>query len=593
MDKKRIIRSAIAAMLILGAVSTGADMGPAVPADKKLIAFASNNHAASPAYLRQHIREMEQHLPLDGLTICVYHDTWAVEAIQRKRAAGSSLKTGQEVMFFGGRRFTRDDFSRDLGDLKATTFRKFTDNFILLTTTEKGAYWTGKVEHSNLDWFDPGWSVIAENGAVAAWIAKEAGFKGIFLDAEQYAGSLGPWGRPFDYRSRPDIDKRTLSEVSDQVRKQARKWMQAVTDVYPDITIILYPNTGWKKTLDYELLPHFADGLLEGLGPRATLVDSGAGYHLQTYRQFLDVRKQAEEEGLKRTPVPNLYKKVQYGIGLWLDYESRHDGSFAGWRTDPKEFNENFRPPAELGNTLHNALTVADRYVWLFVWHGQAWWAPRSPKVKMCPLCPHSQGFLPQEYIDAITNCRNPHQFDWAPVRQEKILTPDDLARMGRNILKNDDLESWIIADASPQGWYLAGQGPSVTREKKIVKTGKYSARLATVLPRGHVFLDQRLAAGSYAGKTITLGAWVKSDYEMGHVQILDFVAGEHKVSSVQVAYSGEEDGWRFLTTSKTIRKDADRILFRLGVNSVPGHAAYFDGAMAVVKKIDQDAPEK
>ncbi len=591
MNQPRFLRLAFTVTLVLGALATGAEMGPAVSPDKKLIAFASNSHAASPAYLRQHIGEMEQRLPLDGLIICVYHDTWGAEAGASLRAAGATPKTGQEVMFFGGRRFTRDEFSKDLGDLKATTFSKFTDNFILLTTTERGAYWTGKVEHSNLDWFDPGWPTIAENGAVAAWIAREAGFKGIFLDVEQYAGSLGAWGRPFDYRTRPDSDKRTLAEVSAQVRRRGKEWMQAVTDAYPEITIILYPNLGWQKSIDYELLPYFADGLLEGLGPRATLVDSGAGYHLQSYRQFRDLRQQAESQGLERTAVPERYKKVQYGFGLWLDYEARHDGQFAEWRTDPKEFNENFRPPTELGNTLHNALTVADRYVWLFVWHGVAWWAPDSPPVNSCPRCPHEQGFLAPAYVDAITNCRDPHPLEWSPTWQEKILTPEDLDRMGRNILANGDFEDWIIEDLSPQGWYLGGQGPAVTRGERTVK-GAHAAGLATVMPRGHVFLDQRMAAGAYAGKTVTLGAWAKSEYGICHVQILDFVAGDHKVSSTPVAYSGEEDGWQFLTTSKTIRKDADRIVFRLGAGPIRGQTAYLAGAMAVVAE-DQDAAEK
>ena len=563
-------------------------MGSVVSSEKKLIALAANSHAASPAYLREHVNEMEKQLPLDGLIICVYHDTWAAEAGPKKKAEGSGLKSGQEVMFFGGRRFTRNDFKQDVNDLKAAEFRKFTDNFILLTTTERGAYWTGRVEHSNLDWFDAGWSRIAENGAVAAWIAREAGFKGIFLDVEQYTQSVGAWGRPFDYRTRPDIDKRTLNRVSKQVRIRGREWMQAVNRVYPDITIILYPNSGWKNTLEYELLSPFVDGLLEGLGPRATLIDAGAGYDLQTYQQFLKVRGQAEEKGLKRTRVTGLYQKMQYGIGLWLDYESRFDGPFAGWLTNPENYNENFRPPKELGNTLHNALTVTDRYVWLFVWHGESWWAPGTPQRKLCPLCPHLKGFLPRAYRDAITNCRVPHPLDWVPRWQEKILTPAELARMGKNILKNENLEIWPQQDAPPKGWHLGGQGPAGTRNSERVKTGKYSIQLSTVLPRGHVVLDQSLPASPYVGKTLILGAWVNSDNGLGHTQILDFVGDDHKVSLPYVEYSGNGDGWRFLTTTKTIRDDADRIVFRLGVQSVKGHATYFDGAMAVMID-DQD----
>ena len=61
--------------LMFFSAATGSAIGPAVSPGKKLIALASNVHVASPAYLRQHINEMEKHLPLDGLIICVYHDT--------------------------------------------------------------------------------------------------------------------------------------------------------------------------------------------------------------------------------------------------------------------------------------------------------------------------------------------------------------------------------------------------------------------------------------------------------------------------------------------------------------------------------------
>ncbi|MEE3372009.1 MAG: hypothetical protein VX346_21935 [Planctomycetota bacterium] len=571
------------ALLCLASHSTAAELGPALTSEKKLIAFAASLHAASPAYLRRHVADMERRLPLEGLIICVYHDHWEAEASKRKKARGSGLKTGQEGMFFGGRSFTRDDFRQDVRDLKATSFRKFTDNFILLTTSEQGSQWTGNEAHRNLDWFDPKWSTIAENGAVAAQVAREAGFKGLFIDAEQYAGSRGLWRRPFDYRARPDRGERTLSEVSLQVRKRGREWMQAVTAVYPEITIILYPNTGWKSTLEYELLGPFADGLLEGLGPQATLVDSGVGYHLQTYQQFMDLRTKTQKQGLEKTQVPHLYKQVKQGFGLWLDYESRTGGPFAGWNTDPKNYHKNYRPPEELGNTLHNALNVSDRYVWLFVWHGAAWWAPGARNVKSCPLCPHPQGVFQHAYAEAIANRRQPHPLDWTPARVEKILTPEDLVAIGNNILDNADLESWGVPNRSPPGWVLGGQGPVVARDNKNTKTGgTYSAKLSTLLARGHVFLDQRLAATPYTGRTITLGAWVKDEYRNGHVQILDFVGDSHESSSVTSEWT-DDTGWRFLTATKTIRPDARLIVFRLGVGAVKGVPVMFDGSMAVV----------
>jgi len=480
---------------LAGAGPVTAEMGKPVGQDKKLIGFAVNS--VEPAYLKEHVADLER-LSLDGLIIFVYPDDWGPR------------RTGQEGMFFGGRRFVRPDFSRALADLKATQFNRFTDNFIQVEVAARGAVVTGKPEHRNLDWFDPNWSGIAQNGAVVAWLAKEAGFKGMFIDAEHYSASQGPWRRAFDYRARPDVDERTLAEVAAQARKRGREWMQAVAAVHPDITIILYPHTGWKGTLDYELLGPFADGLLEGLGPEATLVDSGQAYQYQTYQEFLNLKNKARKQGLTNTQVPHLYTKVQQGLGLWVDYECGIGREYAGWRLDPEELHKNYRPPDELGHALHNALTVADRYVWLFVWHGHAWWAPGKFNIKSCPLCPHPQGPFPHAYADAFANCRKPHPLDWEPARQKRIYSSEDLVVMGGNILANGDMENWLVPDQSPSKWHLGGQGPKVARNGGDVKDGTFSAMLTTVLPKGHVFLDQRIDAAAYAGKTITFGAWLK-----------------------------------------------------------------------------------
>ena len=127
-------------------------MGPPIPKHKKVIGFAVNT--VEPAYLREHVADVER-MPLDGLVISVYPDDWKWS------------KTGQEGMFFGGRRFTRADFGKGLADLKAARFTRFTDNFIQVETSARGSVATGDPRDGNLDWFDPNWLGIAENGAAS------------------------------------------------------------------------------------------------------------------------------------------------------------------------------------------------------------------------------------------------------------------------------------------------------------------------------------------------------------------------------------------------------------------------------------------
>ena len=74
----------------------------------------------------------------------------------------------------------------------------------------------------------------------------------------------------------------------------------------------------------------------------------------------------------------------------------------------------------------------------------------------------------------------------------------------------------------------------------------------------------------------------MKSDYGLGHVQILDFVGDNHESSAVTGEWT-DDTGWRFLTTTKTIREDATVIVFRLGGHPVKGVSVSIDASQAVV----------
>ena len=159
-----------------------------------------------------------------------------------------------------------------------------------------------------------------------AWLAKEAGFKGLFLDVEHYAGSLGPWGGKhiFDYEACPRKDTHTLEEVAAQIQLRGRELMQAVSQAYPDITIIIIQNTGWGRS---NLVEFFVRGMLEARG-RATIIDGGEGGYFRL-RGLL-----ADNAGVISTPGGNGGSTTGYGgeggsIALFsLDGTSVNTGTF-------------------------------------------------------------------------------------------------------------------------------------------------------------------------------------------------------------------------------------------------------------------------
>src|SRR5262245_1647817 len=87
---------------------------------KKLIEFGWDE--PSTAFLREHIAEMEQ-TPFDGVVFNVHY----------KNAQGADAVL--EWTGFGATAIPWEAFEPALADLKATRFRRFSDNFVRFNTT--------------------------------------------------------------------------------------------------------------------------------------------------------------------------------------------------------------------------------------------------------------------------------------------------------------------------------------------------------------------------------------------------------------------------------------------------------------------------
>ena len=559
--RRKIVASLAAIGLVASCSGAGLAQADAGLAAKKIIGFAPDR--VDTAYLRRHVSEIEK-LPIEGLILSARPNNWMGRGDKRN------------LVWFGGAKFTRQDFSQAVADLKATTFKRFTDNFLdFPTTVNKDPFiaGTGKLmpmppsyRLANIDWFDDRWSQVAENGAVAAYIAKEGGLKGLLIDVEGYGDGGGVWKFPFLYESyrkqciAAGVTPRSAVDCEAMVRRRGREFMAAITAVYPDITIMFIQNTGWSGS---KLVAPFVKGMLERRG-EATLIDGGeGGYPLITYEEFVNLREAAES--VHRAD--EVFQPMQYGFGVWVD---RTPNKYGGWHTKPADFHRNYRTPLELENTLHGALAAADRYVWLYIWHPQLWYNPHTRlkgnlalQARQCQLCPHAG--IPQEYLDAIRNCHKPHDLNWTPkLRADRFVYFDDavlvegseVSAQSRNILQNSNLEQWSSGQPpSPVGWLVMGQGPVTVRETKILKSGKCSARLATELLQGHVFIDQHIPAAKLAGKTVTFGAWIKTSLKnVAGVQILDRANDMWAVSGGGHPGDGK---WHFVTAARTIRPDA------------------------------------
>lgn len=384
-----------------------AEVGPPIGPDKKIIKCGQDMPDARA--LREHIREMER-LPFDGVVIDLTAD------IDGKRER-------LWLRWFGPELIGEDLVADSIEDLKATEFRRFTDNFLWISS-QSG-------HKPAPSWWDAAaWEKITANMTLAARIARECGLKGILLDTEQYG--VRAWSHymmRFDFSDphvqelamvgRGQLDRaHTFEEFAAAARLRGRDIMRAMCDEYPDITLLVIPGLhhsakrrigrGQRKCPDEKLeglassdegvLAPFGDGLLEGAGDQATVIDGCEdSYPLTLNARFIEARSYVES-ARDMSAVGELYReRMKIGFGLMLDYEY----ALYGWHTDPKEFGRNHFTPLDFENALHFAMLNSDRYVW--VWNelkGAVFWEDsRGAGVKPT---------VPDAYINAIKRARNP-----------------------------------------------------------------------------------------------------------------------------------------------------------------------------------------
>ncbi|MGC8863594.1 MAG: hypothetical protein ACP5R5_12575 [Armatimonadota bacterium] len=235
---------------ILAILAAAVAASPGHAAKKKIVEYGWD--VPDTAYLRERVAEMEK-IPFDGVVF-------------------KMSPRGFPGREFGWRAFSREcfDFEQmkpNIEDLKATRFRRFTENFVQLT-----------VYPGDVDWFDPAWTNIAHNCALLARVARVTGCKGIMFDPEAYGKPIWQYSA-FDPEHK---EAHTFKQYACQVRLRGREFMSAINAEYPDITLLCLfgPSTGtvnWAEIKPedsgFGLLRYFFQGMLDVAAPGTIIVD--------------------------------------------------------------------------------------------------------------------------------------------------------------------------------------------------------------------------------------------------------------------------------------------------------------------------------
>jgi hypothetical protein len=335
---------------------------------KKLIEFGWDE--PDTAFMQKHIAEMEQ-TPFDGT---VFHITY-------EKKDGSPGRFMNEC--WSDRAFTPGELKRSAGELKQTTFTRFTQNFIRFN-----------VLPGDVDWFDD-FDAVMNNAYFAARIARDGKCRGVLFDIEAYNKPL------WDYRKQKYAATHSWDEYAERARMYGRLLMSVFEDGFGDNVVVFltfghslpYRDTHDepKKLAEYEygLLKPFLDGMYDATRGDAKIVD---GYELsygsREGKQFADAEQMVRQTLLKFVPDPDRYQRAtSLGFGLWLDY----DWAKKGW--DVSDLSKNYFTPKQFEESLRIALKTADEFVWIYS-ETPRWWSENG-RVK-----------LPDEYIRAIARAR-------------------------------------------------------------------------------------------------------------------------------------------------------------------------------------------
>jgi len=468
-----MIRPINTRVLLLTALLLGALTSWAQADEKPNIIWECGQNVPNSAYWKKYGAELEAMLPFDGVMLSMEYpvtEEGRLGVAHDRRPTWKVLKRPEITEEMTG------PFVEDM--LAAHLTKKHNVVNVWL-----GTGWP------YLDFFDDAlWETIQNNIRVVAKASRDAGCAGLVFDPEQYGGN-----RCWKYSTNAPATKvdKPYEEFVVTVRQRGREFGKALSEGYPDCTLLFFFGHSWpaydlkeavvergaKGLEDAEesnLYAPFLDGMLEGTSNGTIFVDGMEyAYSFTTAEDFKEGRWMALHVPLTFTTVPDLFrKKVRCGFGLWMD--NARDGFW--WH--PFDPEKNRYSPGRLQRTIHLALKYGDGYVWL--WNESPNWYVDGPLGKPhSPAVQQSKAYgMVQAYRDAVREAKawpgldttlpttyqladdetlgfvDREELEQLLTRTEKVMNlPNDGWRFRPDHNRVGVKEGWYAAEVPGEGW--------------------------------------------------------------------------------------------------------------------------------------------
>ena len=312
---------------------------------------------------------------------------------------------------------------------------------------------------------DAAWAQVVENFRTVAFAAKEAGYKGLIFDNEEYNGQWQNFPEHYE-----NADPSNELAYQNQAALRGKQIMEAINDVFPDAEVGVmhgpYMSVFQEGQPDaivgqgggpsfHELRGAFFTGLAEGQGENQTLIDMGELYALRSEEDFAQSQQYRSEiiQDLFDWSVPAEVREN------WDELIVQSHMLY----TDEYPVGATMSPEI-LETTLLNAFNQSEDVVFIFSSPGKEDW--------------FTEGALDGAWSDAIVNATEaffdeteptePEQPD-EPVEPEDPITPDTVSIDGRTVVGTDFVDTLtatnnadIIYGLAGNDWIASGGGNDV-----------------------------------------------------------------------------------------------------------------------------------
>ena len=331
--------------------------------DKKYIGLFFDVFKTSPSNILENADQFAKHAPfLDGVAIGITADV--------ADSDGNIVTAKHSQIMHRSQRWTREEVKKHLPYLKEIAKKPNLTESMLL-------FWMSPSGPNRINWDDDeGWANYAENMANVAWLAKEAGLKGLMLDPEEYAAQGGNFAQYIHcYKDPP------FAETAKLARQRGREVFSRVFKEFPDAVIIslwCFKKFGFwledgrqpypLENVDQsgELLHYFLNGMIDVMPPDVRVVEGSEAYsHSAVDNFYIQASVLASTTVLPLVAPENIVKyrsQFYFGNTHFFDMYRTNANPKSRWYHGPV----NGSRLEHMRLNFEQSLQTATKYVWLY-----------------------------------------------------------------------------------------------------------------------------------------------------------------------------------------------------------------------------------